>query len=212
MMCAEVQDRLDEYVDSGLTEADLQEIELHLHGCAECRGRERELRALLAEAAALPREVPPPRNLWPGIAGRIAARAVVPLLPRRSRWSGAGALAAAAALVAVGAVVVRTPVPARRMPGSPGYTPVSYESTSLGDAEREYVRATSELMAVVDARRSSLSPETAAVVDENLKIIDGALGELRRALQKDPGNPDLAHMLRATHQRKVDVLRRVVKL
>ena len=43
-------------------------------------------------------------------------------------------------------------------------------------------------------------------------MIDEALGEVRAALDKDPGNPELTRMLAATHRKKVDVLRRVVKL
>ena len=46
-------ERLSAYVDGALDEAAFQEIELHLHDCAACRGQERELRALLAEAQAV---------------------------------------------------------------------------------------------------------------------------------------------------------------
>jgi hypothetical protein len=35
---------------------------------------------------------------------------------------------------------------------------------------------------------------------------------VRSALRRDPENPELTRMLAATHRRKVDVLRRVVKL
>jgi len=73
MTCAETRDRLDDYVDGALGGAELHEVELHIAGCAECAGQERELRALLAAAAALPSQMHPARDLWPGIAERIAA-------------------------------------------------------------------------------------------------------------------------------------------
>ena len=214
MNCESVLDRLDDYADGCLGEAEFQELELHLHGCAACRREERELRALLAEAAALPREVAPPRDLWPGIAERIKTpRRVVPFRPGWLR-AGPGALAAAAAVVlALGAVLLRTQP--RPGPGAPGGRLVAVSvtpDTGVGQAEAEYVRATADLMAALESRRPGLAPETLKVVDDNLRIIDGALTALRDALRKDPQNGQLAHMLAATHRKKVDVLRRAMKL
>jgi len=50
------------------------------------------------------------------------------------------------------------------------------------------------------------------VLDANLKTIDDALAQVRAALVKDPGNSQLAHLLTSTHQKKVDALKRVVRL
>ena len=85
MTCAEIQDRLDDYVDGSLSERDFQEVELHLHDCAECRKHERALRSLLAQAEALPAEMTPPRDLWPGIAERLGERSVLARLPSFAR-------------------------------------------------------------------------------------------------------------------------------
>jgi hypothetical protein len=38
------------------------------------------------------------------------------------------------------------------------------------------------------------------------------VSEVRAALLRDPGNPELTRMLAATQRKKVDVLQRVVKL
>ena len=141
MTCDDVRTRLDEYVDGDLEEAAFQEVELHLSGCAACRQEERELRALLAEAAAL---------------------------------------------------------------GTP--------SATLLDAEREYARASAELMAAIDEQKEALSPETRALLDANLKTIDQALAQVRAALRNDPGNAQLSHLLTSTYQKKVDALQRVVRL
>jgi anti-sigma factor RsiW len=213
MTCDSVTERLDDYLDGSLGEAEFQEIELHLHDCAACRREERALRALLAEAAALPREVAPSRDLWPGIAQRIGAPARV--VPFRRRWlsAGYGALAAAVVL-ALGALVLRQqPAPQPAAPAAQRVTVVSTtEDASLGQAGADYVRATADLMTALEARRPRLAPETLKVVDENLRIIDDALTSLREALKTDPQNGQLAHMLAATHRKKVDVLRRVMKL
>jgi glutamate/tyrosine decarboxylase-like PLP-dependent enzyme len=82
----------------------------------------------------------------------------------------------------------------------------------LLDAEQGYARAADELLAALAERRDSLSPETRASVDRNLAVIDQALKEIREALQKEPGNSELTRMLASTHRKKVDVLRRMVKL
>jgi hypothetical protein len=49
-------------------------------------------------------------------------------------------------------------------------------------------------------------------VRANLEVIDRALAEVREALARNPQNPELNRMLVATHRKKVDVLRRVVRL
>jgi site-specific recombinase XerC len=81
----------------------------------------------------------------------------------------------------------------------------------LREAEADYARATSALLSALEQRRD-LSPKTLASVRSNLDVIDQALGEVRAALAKDPANPELTHMLASTHRKKVDVLRRVMRL
>jgi putative zinc finger protein len=218
MTCDEARDSLDDYVDGTLAEAELHEVELHLAGCAGCSEEERRLRAFLARVAALPPEVMPERDLWPGIAGRIAAarnRSVVRAFPRAWWTPAAGLAAAAAVVVALGATLTRVWWPPAR-DGSTG-TGVAREAAwttdpTLLSAERDYERATAQLMAALDARKAALPPGTVAAVEKDLTTIDAALAQVRSALRQDPGNAQLSHMLAATHQKKVDVLQRVVKL
>jgi len=222
MTCEEVRTRLDEYADGELAEADFQEVELHLTGCAECRAQERQLRALLAEVAALPEEVQPQRDLWPEIATRLrgaeGSRGVV-LRPALARWSRPAALAAAAAVVlAVSAALVMRghgPTPVAGPPSPQGSVQTVAAGTTPSDlleAEREYARATADLMAALDKQKDSLSPETRTALETNLKTIDDALAQLRTALRRDPGNAQLAHLLTSTHQKKIGALQRVVRL
>jgi hypothetical protein len=219
MTCAETRDRLDDYVDGALEGNELHEVELHLAGCADCAAEERRLSALLAGAAALPREISPPRDLWPGIAERIAAarpRAVAPPARRAWSWSPALLAAAAAVLVALGATVLRVWPPAKGAPET-GTTGVAQEAAWTTDpallaAEREYQRATDQLMAALQERKAALPPATVAAVENDLVTIDAALRQVREALRQDPGNAQLSHMLASTHQKKVDVLQRVVRL
>jgi anti-sigma factor RsiW len=219
MTCAEVSDRLDDYVDGSLSEAEFQEVELHLAGCRECREEERALRRVLAEAAALPRVLEPPRDLWPEIADRISR------VPQQAsfgagrgtawRWGG---LAAAAAVVLALAATLRTsgtpaPLPVVGDGTSVAALPVNValEAPGLAQAEVEYGRASRQLLDALNARRSTLSPETLRAVDANLQLIDAALDQIHEALKKDPGSAALARLLTTTHQRKIDLLRRATK-
>src|SRR5260370_37576042 len=107
MPCAEAEDRLDDYVDGSLPEAEFQEMELHLAGCPPCREEERRLRAVLAQAAALPRLLSPARDLWPGIAERIGGRKRTAL----RGWGPIGPAAAAAVAIALASTVLPRPQP-----------------------------------------------------------------------------------------------------
>ncbi len=218
MTCEQVSSVLDDYVDGDLAEAEFQDVELHLASCAACRQEERLLRALLAQAAALPRQIPPPHDLWPDVAARLrgaeGARGVMG--PAVARWLRPAALAAAAAVVIAlaGGLWPRGPRPTAPIapmgtlqPAAAGTVPAP-----LLEAEREYARATAALMAALDQQKDVLSPETRATLDANLKTIDDALAEVRAALQKDPGNAQLTHLLTSTHQKKLDALQRVVRL
>jgi hypothetical protein len=208
MTCADVLSELDDYVDGLLSEASFQEVELHLDTCSACREEERLLRGLLAHAAAMPRLLDPPRDLWPGIAERLSE-------PGLAMASGRGiafwAAAAAAILALASWIHVR--------PGTPGTSPEprgqgrlvqASLSTNppLLEAEVGYLKATEELAAALESRRASLPPETLQVVDQNLRIINEALRSVREALEKDPGNHELTHMLLSTHRKKVEILRR----
>lgn len=211
MTCDEARDRIDDYVDGALDEAAFQEMELHLAGCAECRAEERSLRALLAHAAALPREIAPGRDLWSGIAARLdEARPAW----RRAGWAGWGAGLAAAAGVALAlSTALHGPGPAGRPGTGPSLVPAALRSEDpVAAAEREYARAAADLMTALEQQRDRLPPETLASVERDLRSIDAALTEVRRALAADPANPGLNHLLTSTHQRKVEVLQQVLKL
>lgn len=78
MNCPDCQKRLDDYVDDTLSIAEARQVHAHLAGCPACRARLDALQALRARTAALPRELPPSRELWTEIQleiGRIGARA-----------------------------------------------------------------------------------------------------------------------------------------
>lgn len=219
MRCAEAVELLDERQEGRLAPERLAELEEHLRGCEACAAEERALAELRARAAALPRSVEPPRDLWPGVAARIRAPRDLPATSR-VRWWGHPALAAAATLaLCLGVLLGRA--------GRPGAVPVAMDSPpapvvvpaaladgtpDLVEAERTYARATAELLAALAARSGELPPGEAERLEDNLRTVDGALTEIRSALSRDPGNVRLARLLNATHRRRLDALQRVVRL
>jgi anti-sigma factor RsiW len=217
MTCQELDETLDDWIDGTLAPGAAAEVRAHLASCAHCQEQERRMRQLLAHAAALPRSLTPPRDLWPGIARE---------LERERRWAWAGGLQpwalAAAATVAVGLGAVlwtaRSPSAVRTVE-IPAATPEARQASLpevsdpvVAAAERDYEAAANALLEALQTRQSAIAPETLVAVHANLEVIDRALAELREALVKDPSNPELNRMLVATHRKKVDVLRRVVRL
>jgi hypothetical protein len=212
-------ERLDDYVDGALSAAATAEVRAHLATCDACRGAERTTRRLLAHAAALPRSVAPPRDLWPEIERQVA---------RETRFAAVFAwrrpvMLAAAATVVLGVLAAllwqSAPAPRVQTAAIPESTPLAVPAAmtpiadpALAEAVREYEDAAKTLLAMLEQRRGKLADADIASVEENVAVIDHALAEVRAALAKDPVNPELNRMLVAKHRQKVDVLRRVVRL
>lgn len=226
-------ERLDDYVGGELSPREERDVRRHLMQCDACRAEEQALRLLLDEAAELPAEMAPPRDLWQGIAPRLQARVAPPAAPaerveevrtigpRPVRplpwWMTA---AAGIALVATTALTTMRiagngadGAPPTTLAPQPAQPPASGAAlASFRPAEQEYVKAISDLQAVLETRRGELAPQTVAALEENLRIIDEAIRESRAALAADPNSPELARMLSDTYDAKLNVLRRAVSL
>jgi predicted anti-sigma-YlaC factor YlaD len=208
--CEEVRARLDDSVDGLLDVGERAAVSFHLDACESCRQEERRLRELLARAASLAGEVAPPRDLWPDIERGIRSQ------DRTGAWLRGLAAAACMVLALAGVLATRGP---DAQPLAPPVTPsagvarpASLEQAAIRKLEGDYEAAASALLLELRARQSQLPPQTVAQVEESLRTIDGALAQIRAALEEDPAQPGLHLMLAATHRKKVDVLRRVMEL
>ena len=198
MTCTDIAPLLDEYVDGTLPPDATREVDAHLSGCERCRAEVAGLRALVAEARALPRSVLPERELWTGIERRLvtmpvgssAARSVLvrlrPLL----------LLAAAVFLLLAGATLATI-----------------YQRSRTGPAgfaleQRRYAEATADLARKLADNPTHLSAATRAVVERNLTIVDQAIREAEAALTTDPGNAALEQMVLARYVQRLDLLKR----
>ena len=228
---------LDDFVGGDLPPREEREVRRHLMACEGCRAEEQALRALLDQAAALPDEVLPARDLWKDIAPRLQSRALLAdetveripevrvIGPRPARPLPWWMLAAASI-----ALVVVTSFATLRVSGraAPGATPTIATQTArppaaatggtptalaaFRPAEQEYEKAIRDLQIVLQTRRGQMAPQTVATLETNLRIIDQAIRESRAALAADPNSPELTRMLSGAYDAKLDVLRRAVSL
>ncbi len=103
-----------------------------------------------------------------------------------------------------------------RIPGAltrpPAGTAIEATPASAGGGNPRYEAAVAELEKSLEEGRGKLDPRTLQVVEQNLRIIDGAIEDARRAIAADPGNTWLRSHLAATMKRKVDLLRAATML
>lgn len=222
--------RLSEYLDDELAEGERAACRAHLDECAGCAAVLEELRAVVDGAANLPDHLPE-RDLWEGIESRLLPRGALAdggVIPMARRTSDDGRrrlvvsvpqlIAAAVALVVLSAGSVWLLVPgsasAPSMAGpSEEVVPAEAPSTAAPVAfAAAYEQAISELELELEQRRALLDPETVRVVEENLAIIDGAIGEANEALARDPSSGFLQTHLASAMRQKVDLLRRVTAI
>ncbi len=200
--CPRVRDRLDDYLGDALPLPERHAIEAHLAACAGCRAERDALEALRAETAALPVSIEPPRDIWMDIDHGIDALGGhrLDVKPRRS-WRRFAVAAAVILAVGMGSSLITVWLMDRPQDAAGPFA-----------VEVAYVQATTDLERVLAERRDRLHPETVAVLERSLALIDDAIEEARAALAKDPGNDALADRLRGVHAMKLDLLQRAVKL
>jgi len=200
MMCPDMEATLNEYVDSTLAVLQREAVDDHLAQCTGCCDALAELRRLVAGARQLPPSITPPRDFWPVIGRRIGQRATWNL--QRVWWRGA--LAAAAVLViALGLY--------RLLPPSTAHYRPAGEWAGWAAVQADFDRASDDLSHIFAAERGRLRPETVAVLERNLAVIDVAIGESRAALAREPANAELRRFFAAAARQKVELLRWVTR-
>ena len=221
-MSAHWTDRLSDYVDGELSPGEARLLEAHVAGCGECATTLRELRAVVAGAAALPDE-PPARDLWPAIEARLAPRtaegvdrSIVPLAPRR-RPAGRRIAMTVPQLIAAGiALVVLSSGGAwLALRGTAESAPAPVAAVQPQGAVQftsSWEAAVAELEAEFEARRPQLDPATILVVERNLAIIDEAIAQAQQALEADPASGFLNGYVAEAMRRKVDLLRQATRI
>ncbi|MBL8996378.1 MAG: hypothetical protein JNL44_03590 [Gemmatimonadetes bacterium] len=170
----------------------------------------------------LPDEIPPGRDLWPGIRAQLEAERVVALptaptaptapeaaaAPQRGRRVSlpVGWVAAAAAVLVLATATVTWRL---RDPAPPPVAQERPEPLSDGLVTfASYERSAAELTLLLEQRAERLEPATRAVLERSLRTIDEALQEARDALARDPASPGGRAFVEAAWRQKIDFLRR----
>jgi hypothetical protein len=168
--------------------------------------------------AELPRDIRPPRDLWPQIAQRLEAEraptTAAPLPQRRPQTLHWLAAAAMVASVAVGVWIGRSTLPGvAPVPQTVRNNPVTVAPANSGMAidaafvtDPRYQRQRAALLQSVQAQLATMPPETRNKVMASLATIEKAKQDLEGALGKDPGNALLQELLVNTYQDEMRVL------
>jgi hypothetical protein len=206
-------DRLSEYLDGDLAEAENAALQAHLTTCAACSETLVDLRRIVARARSL-EDRPPSRDLWSGVATRIGAGRG----RRRLTFSVPQLLAAGIALAVLsgGSAWLLHPDPSgvagvQRNPAPPGTVPVATVG-STGAAARSYDSAVDDLERILAEGRGRLDSTTVRVLEQNLALIDRAIAQAQRAVAADSANVYLNTHLAETMRRKIDLLRQAAAL
>jgi anti-sigma factor RsiW len=217
MMTDRWMERLSEYLDGELPAAERVGLEEHLKTCPDCPAILADLRRVVARAAVMDVHMPP-RDLWPGIAGRIGA--TPPGIRRTARrWSFSLPQLAAAAIALM--TMSGSAVWLARSSGSAPTIPIATEASPVTtpaaihasrSAAQSYAAAVADLERVVAGGRGQLDSTTVRVIEENLAVIDRAIAQAQRALNADPANLYLNTHLADTMRRKLDLLRQAATL
>lgn len=168
---------------------------------------------LMAMAGRLPAGVTPGRDLWPGIEQAISAPAKTGRGPWNTVWAQA-----AAVLVLVGGssgltYLAMQDTAALTTPVSDGpalvFEPVAGSFGSQHDLGPDYLSARSSLASNLDEKLDRLPPATRLDVVSNMETIQRAIGEINRALAKEPDNVLLQELLLEAYRDELGLMKTI---
>jgi anti-sigma factor RsiW len=217
MSCGEYEAQIGDYVDGTLAESARASLDAHLATCAACHALMADLTAIRSASLALEPVVPPP-HVWRKLSAAIEAEP----RPWATLWTMRGApwwqgLAAAAMTITVVVGLVWTagrlsPVAEERVARLGGTPPATSVEGEYQLAEQDLTSAIAGLEQIATAERAQLDMETNDVLQANLTVLDGAIGESRAALQKEPENDVAQQSLFEALRSKLTLLQEIVAL
>lgn len=225
---------IQELVDGALSGIRRAELEQHLSECAECRQFLADMETIHRTAGALD-PLEPPDRVWLQIAGTLRQEGRVQPPPERPARSPRYALLAiAAALVlAVGAAIAALVTQYRSNPTTPPATAANTAAAPAADAnadvaiesveaefrlaEQHYQNAIAKLEQAARLDQAgrdanTLDPQTAAMLQKNLQVIDQAIAESREAVRSEPLSAAARDSLFDALRRKVALLQDTIAL
>ncbi len=237
MTCTQYREWIDELVDGTIVPIRRAGLERHLAVCDACRAVAVDLQIIHDTAASLD-PLEPPAGVWLQIAGRLRQQGGVtpppPDVKRSTPHTALLAIAAALMLLVGGSIAVlwmqsrgagtspqpiaSAPAPA---PSGNAQAEVGIESVEaeFRVAEQHYQNAIAKLeqaarldQAASGRSPSALDPQTAAMLQKNLQVIDQAIAESRSALRAEPLSAPARDSLFDALRRKVALLQDTIAL
>ena len=220
MYCTQYRDVIQELVDGTLGPIRRAELQTHLDQCDECRALVADLQKIRAAAASLDR--PAPRDhVWMQIAGRLRQEGRVTGTTASPARNLAWLALAASLVIAVGASIYVL-LPLRSQQATTTSTPtggnaaapstVQSAADEMQIAEQHMQAAIEGLQRAADMNDGTIDPETRAVIQKNLQVLNGFIAESQAAVQSDPQNaPARASLFDALRQ-KVTLLQDTIAL
>ena len=223
--------RADEYIDGGLSKRDQRDVDKHLKTCTSCSDEVGNIRALLARAKQLPRELEPNRDLWPGLEGRLGPQQgehVSPSNPGAGTWKRllnhgvreALAVAAAVAILLSGTFLA----PSQQVPGD-NTRPTVSRTTQMGPKPPTATFARMMWGMELESRaagrtftsalRKDSNPgaiEGVQSIDSGLEVLNRAIAASSEALRADPENPELLKRLSGYYRKRLALLQQATQL
>jgi anti-sigma factor RsiW len=240
MHCTGYRQSIHELVDGTIGPIRLAELERHLDTCPDCRMLVSDLQEIRDTAASLD-QLEPPAAVWLQVAAQLhksGGAAPVPVRPWPVRHAALLAIAAALVL-AIGAsiaVLVQRYSAERSRPAQTAAVPagqtdgnaaadatVEGVETEFRLAEQHYQNAIAKLeqAARLDQEavggqaaggETRIDPQTAAMLQKNLHVIDSAIAESRAALRAEPLSAPARDSLFDALKRKVALLQDTIAL
>lgn len=224
-------DQLSDYLADELGQGARARLEEHLGACVRCREALSGLRDVVALAHGAD-DLDPPRDLWPDISAALASVPgpgteegdviQLPTAARRSvRLAVSPARLAMAAAVLVLLSVGTTWAVASSGAATTGADPVA--SGPFGDGVASMAADEADippdlaaelgvLEDVLAGARANLDSATVVVLERNMRTIQTAIDDSKRALTADPGNAFLAEHLERMYRRKLVYMQEAVRV
>lgn len=161
---------------------------------------------------SLPQEMEASRELWPEIEANIKGKFTKIYTPRWIPWAIAATL-----VLSVGSVSWswRTYQQAEllvRNYTAPQVDSIEQTKHALKSMEQEYRLARTALLSQIDFEYGEEQAAMITDVRSQLRIIDKATLNLRKAIELQPNDPNLPKLLKATYQQELAVLSQLVRL
>ncbi len=200
-----------DYADGTLAAPLWRDVDAHVASCDQCRSVIDGLRRVRAAVHQLP-SVPAPLDGWSRLEHALRSATGA---PRRTQWQWL-AVAAALVVAVLGGVKLGE---LRRTTSAPNAVIAAEEDATsesvqaeLQQAEQHYQNAIAGLERIAESGKSSLDPQLATTIENNLAVVDQAMSESQAVLKGQPRSEPAQASLLESFKAKIALLEDTIAL